>query len=44
MLNDFLKNHVLTNLKIDNEQTFGLYFDHTPDHKANIYHKNIKFL
>jgi len=42
--NDFLKNHILTNLKTNNSQTFGLYFDYTLDQKANIYRKNIKYL
>ena len=44
LLNDFLKNHILTNLITDDDQTFGLYFDYTLDKKDNVYNKNIEYL
>ena len=43
-LDDFLKNHILTNLKVNSHQTFGLYFDHTLDQKKNVYHKDVFLL
>lgn len=43
-LDDFLKNHILTNLKINEEQTSVLYFDNTLDIKTNLYKKNVMLL
>lgn len=41
---DFLNNHTLSNLKVDDAQSFGLYFEHTPDLETNRYSKNINLI
>ena len=43
-LNDFLKNHIVTNLKVGRDNTFALYFDITLDPESNVYHKNVILL
>ncbi|MDA3937766.1 MAG: S9 family peptidase [Spirochaetia bacterium] len=43
-LEDFLKNHILTNLKINKTKTFGLYFDYTLDQEKNVYRKDVFLL
>jgi len=43
-VDDFLKNHILTNLKINEDQTFGLYFDNTLDIESNEYKKSVMML
>lgn len=40
-LDDFLKNHILTNLKIHPTGKFGLYFDNTLDFEGNQYVKQV---
>ncbi len=35
-LDDFLQNHILTNLKIDDSWTFGLYFAYIPSTKCRL--------
>jgi len=41
---DFLKNHVLTNLKTHPNGAYGLYIDHTLDYDENLYQKRIFLL
>ena len=41
---DFLKNHVLTNLKTHPNGGFSLYSDNTLDYDENLYHKKIFLL
>jgi len=43
-LEDFLQNHVLTNLKIDDSWTFGLYFAYTLDKAADCWHRQVQLL
>ena len=40
-LDDFLKNHILTNLKIHSTGKFGLYFDNTLNLENNCYEKSL---
>lgn len=40
-INDFLKNNILTNLKIHKNQSLGLYFKNTLDSKLNKYNKEV---
>ncbi len=41
---DFLKNHILTNLKIHPSEKWGMYFDNTLDLESNSYVKRIYHL
>ena len=43
-LDDFLKNHILTNLKIHPNGKFGLYFDNTLDLEGNRYERQVFFI
>ena len=40
-LDDFLKNHILTNLKIHPDGKFGLYFDNTLDFDGDKYDRKV---
>jgi len=43
-LDDFLNNHILTNLKVHPSGSFGLYFDNTLNFEGNRYEKKIYHL
>jgi dienelactone hydrolase len=41
---DFLRNHILSNIKIDKTETFGLYTDSIPNEISNGYKRNLRYL
>ncbi len=43
-LEDFLNNHILTNLKVDRDNTYALYFENSLDLSSNKYNKTVMHL